>query len=392
MALSLLGCGASGLTPAGPALPEGSAGAEGVVLGPQGAQVSLAVPIRFSEGRSTQEIKGLPPGLEIGPLSIEGIPDLMRVRVRPHAADTAGLLAEAHGGQVLVETQPGASPRPVQVGGHPERPLYKMDDRWYPELPGRLVLPALPAAAEGTTVVIDRKPGASPWQGTAVLRFLDTRSHWRPDLRISLDRDARSASVEAWVVVHWTAGGYGRAVDLSLVVQPNRPLPIWHGLRSLAAEAADAALQPEGSLWRWQSPAKVDTSALGGLRLLLGKRSPVPTTLEHRFRFPVPWDPWQDETPRRAPLELTVGHLGGMGMNCPPGTWQTSQQDETGQPMPLALGEAGCTPADRPLVLWLGESLDTMATLVQRTCQDNALGQRETGVVITMTHSGRTQA
>gem|GEM_PF-1484788 len=83
------------------------------------------------------------------------------------------------------------------MGGHPERPLFKMDDRWYAELPGRLVLPALPAAAEGTTVILARKPVAEPWQGTAVLRFLDTRSHWRPGLRITLDRNARDAIVEA---------------------------------------------------------------------------------------------------------------------------------------------------------------------------------------------------
>jgi len=60
--------------------------------------------------------------------------------------------------------------------------------------------------------------------------------------------------------------------------------------------------------------------------------------------------------------------------------------------VPLARGEAGTTPADRPLVLWLGESPDTTATMVQISCQDNALGQRETGGAITIAHSGRTQA
>ena len=112
MALSLLGCGAAGLTPAGSALPEGAAVATSVVLGPQGAQVGLAVPARFSEGISTHEVTGLPPGLEAGTLAVEGIPDLALVRVRLHATDKASLVAEAHGSQVPVESQPGASPVP----------------------------------------------------------------------------------------------------------------------------------------------------------------------------------------------------------------------------------------------------------------------------------------
>ncbi|MEB3236915.1 MAG: hypothetical protein VKO64_04735 [Candidatus Sericytochromatia bacterium] len=389
LSLMLLGCGATGWT-APTAIPAADPPVM-VVLGPQGAHVTMVRRLAFPEGQTHAVLGGLPPGLEGGSLSLEGVPDLAEMRVRPHAGDTASLVADAHGSEVLVETHPGASPRPVRIGGHPERPLYKMGEVWYAELPGKLALPSLPAAAEGTRIDIGRKGGAPPWQGLATLRFLDGRSHWRSDTRIVLDATARRADLENWALVQWAAGGYGNSVGLDLVVQPLRQGPGWE-LRSLAADAMAPALQAESGLWRWRAPGPVDSGRSGLVRLLLSTRSGVPARLEQVFRLSVPWNPWQDDTPHRAETELKLGTDGGTGLNCPPGRWQVSRRDATGRPMPVAQGQSSGAPVDARLSLGLGQSLDTLARLVQKRCTDDEKGYRQVALEVRLTHAGNEPA
>lgn len=380
LGVALLGCGATGTASA--KTPSGEAdGATSILLGPQGAMVTMRRDVAWAEGQDKVVLTGLPPGLEAGTLTVEGISGLKQVRVRSHAAETKDLLGDFHGRDVLVEPTPGASPIPVRIGGHPERTLFKIGDTWTPELPGRLLLPELPPRAFGTTLElqrVDRRRVLS----TATLRFHDARSRWQPEMRLSLDRSGSRGRLEAWAVVSWASGGYGPSSRLELVVQPTRPpVPWWPLART--AEAADSSsptLEPEGGLWRLAWPELVDSRIPGQLRLPIGLKEEIQVDTTHMLEFAVPWESWDLRETRKATLRAEVGGASGPGFPCPPGPWTVTRADAAGVPLPLARTAGEATPADDPLQLNLGLSLDVSGTMRQSEVTDDAEGRR----VVTM--------
>lgn len=321
------------------------------------------------------------------------------------------LLAAAVGQEVTFErlnpaTGATESVRARVLAG-PPAPLFEVDGKVRPDVPGMPVFDALPAGVrlQPAWSGLVRSESGAP---AATLAYLTGGLGWQADYTATLSEDARSLSLQAMATlsndtgttfpaaaVKLVAGEVARVDDAPMMAKAARGGMMEYAAAPAAAPMADAAREQIGAFHLYTLDRAVDLPAGRTVQHALLSAQTVPVTTEYRLESPphVFFNQVMGDTPVHVETRLTFTNdaASGLGKPLPAGTVRVFAPASAGLLQLVGADRIDHLGEGRKGHVTLGRAFDVTAERVQTDFQRLSDRVTETAHRITLTN-GRDEA
>ena len=254
-----------------------------------------------------------------------------------------------------------------------DSPIYQVGDEISIGLPGRVILPQLPAnlIAQPTLVWLLQAQAASTYAIEA--SYLTSDMTWQADYVVALNSDDSLADLSGWVSIENTSGATYRDASLKLVagdvnrVQPEMLRERLMAASPMASFSSEPQFQEESffeyHLYTLERPTTVQNNQTKQMALLSAADIPITKRLvlrgqPHYMRAAFDTPPPQQKVSVYLELENAEQH--NLGMPLPKGTIRVYKADAQGSLQFVGEDSIDHTPKDETVSLKMGEAFDVV--------------------------------
>ncbi len=254
-----------------------------------------------------------------------------------------------------------------------ESPIYQVGDEISIGLPGRVILPQLPAnlIAQPTLVWLLQTPAASAH--TVEASYLTNDITWKADYVAALNSDDSLADLSGWVSIENTSGTTYRDATLKLVagdinrVEPEVLYMESVAMSARAGAASESQFQEESffeyHLYTLERPTTVQNNQTKQLSLLSATDIPITKRLVLRGQPHYVRATFDTPPPRQKVsvyLEIENAEKNRLGIPLPKGTIRVYKADAQGSLQFVGEDSIDHTPRDETVSIKMGEAFDVV--------------------------------
>lgn len=250
-----------------------------------------------------------------------------------------------------------------------DSPIYQVGDEISIGLPGRVILPQLPATliAQPTLVWLLQTQAASTH--TIEASYLTNDITWQADYVLALNSDDSLADLSGWVSIENTSGTTYHNATLKLVagdVNRVRPgVPYKRAVAVTASASSEPQFQEEAffeyHLYTLERPTTVQNNQTKQASLLSAADIPVTKRLVLRGQPHYVRTPFDTPPPRQKVsvyLEIENAKQNNLGLPLPKGTLRVYKADSQGSLQFVGEDHIDHTPKDETVSVKMGEAFD----------------------------------
>ena len=252
-------------------------------------------------------------------------------------------------------------------------PIYQVGDEISIGLPGRVILPKIPAnlIAKPTLVWLLQTPAAS--KHTIEASYLTNDITWKADYVAALNSDDTLADLSGWVSIDNKSGTTYRKATLKLVagdvnrVQPKVMYERTMAMAAVADASAERQFQEESffeyHLYTLDRPATVKDNQTKQMSLLSAADVPITKRLILRGQPHYVRGAFDAPPPKQKVsvyLEIENAKKNNLGMPLPKGTIRVYKADSQGSLQFVGEDQIDHTPKDETVSVKMGEAFDVV--------------------------------
>ena len=287
----------------------------------------------------------------------------------------AKLMEKYLGREVGYRTKEGTYGRATLLATH-EGYVYDLDGKIVFELPGDVVLDAIPQELIATPTLVWTLDGKSSGEQEVEVTYLSRGFSWRADYVLMLDTSETKAGLTGWVTLDNTSGGSFRQAKLQLVAgDVNRVTQVMK--RDMVMETmATSEARPqfaEESLFEYHLytlERRTDVMDRQQKQILFFDADGVAVSKGYTMRgvphaILSPGYRSNDAEPVDVTLSLRNTRDNGLGLPVPQGIVRVYKRDKDGAAQFLGENRVRHTPKDETLRFQVGRAFDVVGTRVQ---------------------------
>ena len=292
----------------------------------------------------------------------------------------AKLMEKYVGREVGYRTKEGTYGRAKLLASN-EGYVYDLEGKIVFELPGDVVLDAIPQELIATPTLVWTLDAKSAGERDVEVTYLSRGFSWRADYVLLLDESEAKAGLTGWVTLDNQSGGSFRNAELKLVAgDVNRVQQVFEKGMEMAAMATDGGRRPqfqEESLFEYHLytlERRTDVLDRQQKQVLFFDAEGVAITKGYTFRgapHVVLAQGYRSNDPE--PVDVTLSFRNssdnGLGQPIPQGIVRVYKHDRKGAPQFLGENRVRHTPKDETLEFSVGRAFDIVGTHVQTDFQ-----------------------